>query len=289
MNAFIQAPVYNSARENLVRYPWATASDTHMTLDKDSPNTQCTHLSELREHRSKSDARDYFTARSHAAEKVSVSPANPSASVNARPMIIRSAGGDSADVASAVSAHSCGSCPPHKHWSYAEYHSLTGTQSQHSTPPTGRHGPSNYFCNHHQQCPHWHQQRHHSSHSCIPFQSDRCPEGSPVNAGNKRSRSYSSIARLGIDSDGKGARSSALAGFDLSEKDGTLYVWKDGRVQIHHAKSDSTAMDTLPSGQHVHYVWREGNVERLVTDSNNVRILIERVLFPETCCNFLLI
>ena len=50
------------------------------------------------------------------------------------------------------------------------------------------------------------------------------------------------------------------------------YVWKDGRVQVHHARSGTTMPDLSVSGQHVHYMWKNGNVQRVVRGSNHVSV-----------------
>ncbi|KAK7473636.1 hypothetical protein BaRGS_00035114, partial [Batillaria attramentaria] len=91
-------------------------------------------------------------------------------------------------------------------------------------------------------------------------------------ANRRRAHSHSSVSRLGVrgnrDRDGTTSPSRSRRG--SLEEEGVTYVWKDGRVQVHHPGSrTSTPELSVSSGQHVQYVWRNGNVERVITGSNN--------------------
>lgn len=130
---------------------------------------------------------------------------------------------------------------------------------------------------HHRRCSP--RQHHHKSHSCLPsqrIQDASGPSRLALTPNSTRSHSHSGVFQLASQgappardmqpSPASSSRSRAVS----SDEDEVTYVWKEGRVQVHHARDGASTPDISSSGQHVHYVWRNGNVERVITGSNHV-------------------
>ena len=96
----------------------------------------------------------------------------------------------------------------------------------------------------------------------------------------RRAHSHCSLARLGVRGQRQRGSSASLA---RSEGEDVTYVWKEGRVQLHVARSGPTTPDLSRPGHTVQYMWRNGNVQRVVRGSNHVRGGATAALLPPLC------